>query len=44
VPIAEAVTKQRFVPLDCDILLTSYWFDISLGNSGLSVEEMDAGN
>ena len=43
-PIAEAVTEQRLVPLDSDILLTSYWLDISPGEQSPPVEEMDAGN
>ena len=43
-PIAEAVAEQRFVPLDSDILLTSYWLDISLGNFRQPIEETAGGS
>jgi phosphofructokinase-like protein len=40
VPIAEAVTRQKFVPLDSDILLTAFGLDICLGNRRGVIEEM----
>jgi 6-phosphofructokinase 1 len=33
VPIAEAVSRQKLVPLDSDLLLTAFGLGISLGNS-----------
>lgn len=43
VPIAEAVAQQKFVPLDTDILLTTFGLDICLGNSREVIEKMQAG-
>lgn len=40
VPIAEAVARQKFVPLDSDIILTAFGLDINLGNSRMKIEEL----
>lgn len=38
VPIEQAVSRQKFVPLDSDILLTAHGLDICLGNSRQAIE------
>ena len=40
IPIAEAVARQKFVPLDSDVLLTAFGLDICLGNSRQAIEKM----
>jgi len=40
VPIAEAVAKQKFVPLNSDIILTAFGLDINLGKSRTKIEAM----
>ena len=40
VPIAEAVDKQKFVPLDSDILLTAFGLDICLGETRQRIEAL----
>ncbi len=40
VPIAEAVARQKFVPLDSDILLTAFGLDINLGNYRNQIEKL----
>ena len=42
IPIAEAVARQKFVPLDSDILLTAFGLGICLGNSRQAIEAMKA--
>jgi phosphofructokinase-like protein len=39
VPIAEAVARQKFVPLDSDIIQTAFGLDINLGNSREKIEK-----
>lgn len=38
-PIAEAVARQKFVPLDSDIIQTAFGLDINLGNSREKIEK-----
>ncbi len=40
VPISEAVSQQKFVPLDTDILLTAFGLGICMGNSREEIERM----
>jgi len=40
VPIAQAVAKQKFVPLDSDLLLTAFGLDICLGESRKAIEKL----
>ena len=42
VSIADAVARQKLVPLDSDILLTAFGLDICLGNSRAFIEELAA--
>jgi ATP-dependent phosphofructokinase / diphosphate-dependent phosphofructokinase len=40
IPISEAVSVQKFVPLDSDIISTAFGLNISLGNSRKVIEAM----
>ena len=40
VPIADAVARQKLVPLDSDIILTAFGLDINLGNNRTKIEEL----
>lgn len=40
VPIAQAVAKQKFVPLDSDLLLTAFGLDICLGERREAIEKL----
>ena len=40
VPIERAVSGQKLVPLDSDLLLTAYGLDICMGNSREAIEAL----
>jgi len=44
VPTAEAVTEQKIVPLDRDVLLTARGLAINLGNFRQPIEETTGGS
>ena len=40
VPIADAISRQKFVPLDSDLLLTLFGLDICLGRKRSEIEAL----